>query len=98
MSHTTDRNNPELHEAKDNGQNKAYLVLSEDEITKGFVRQVRTTYIHKKCGVATTMSQKIAETYARDPKFYGSTFCVGCGTHLPVAEFLWDGTDQEVGS
>lgn len=44
----------------------------------------------KGCGVATTMSQAISETYARDPKFYGSTYCVGCQMHLPVAEFLWD--------
>jgi len=42
------------------------------------------------CGAATTMSDGIAETYARDPKFYGSTYCVGCGKHLPVSEFIWN--------
>lgn len=45
------------------------------------------------CGVATTMSQPIAETYAREPGYYGATFCVGCGKHLPVGEygeFVWD--------
>lgn len=50
------------------------------------------------CGVVTTMRRDIAETYARNPKFYGSTFCVGCREHLPVDEFLWDGTDIRVGS
>lgn len=43
----------------------------------------------KGCGVTTTMSLPLAETYARDPKFYGGTWCSGCGTHLPVAEFVW---------
>lgn len=50
------------------------------------------------CGGVTTMSQPIAETYARDPKFYGGTFCVKCGKHFPVGEFVWDGTDERVGS
>jgi hypothetical protein len=44
------------------------------------------------------MGPAIAETYAREPKYYGSTFCCGCRTHLPVAEFLWDGTNERVGS
>jgi hypothetical protein len=38
------------------------------------------------------MSRAIAETYARDPAFYGSTFCVHCRTHFPVGEqgeFVW---------
>ena len=37
------------------------------------------------CGAVTTMARSIAETYARDPGYYGSTFCVGCGTYRPVA-------------
>lgn len=90
MSLTTDRNNPDLNTPKEDGQNKVYLVLSDDELAKGFVRPVRRTYVHNKCGVATTMGQKLAETYARDPSFYGATYCVRCSTHLPVAEFSWD--------
>lgn len=50
------------------------------------------------CGAVTIMSQEIAETYARDPKFYGATYCVGCKMHRPVSEFVWDGTDEVVGS
>jgi len=42
------------------------------------------------CGALTTMRQDIAETYARDPKFYGSTFCISCKKHLPVEEFEWE--------
>jgi hypothetical protein len=131
-----------------NGQQKTYLVLSEEERAKGFVRPVRTTYRHvgiagpehalrdlteeertrhakygyvkfeeypegstmvgrywtqerldkigKGCGTVTTMARALAETYARDPRFYGGTFCSGCGMHLPVGEageFVWeDGT------
>jgi hypothetical protein len=52
----------------------------------------------KRCGVVTTMASSIAETYARDPKFYGGTFCMGCGKHYPVGEFVWEGTDEKVGS
>lgn len=50
------------------------------------------------CGALTSMPKAIAETYARDPKFYSATFCCGCNTHLPVAEFTWDGTNERVGS
>lgn len=50
------------------------------------------------CGQATTMSQEIAETYARNPKFYGGTFCVGCGKHLPLREFRWGDDGTVVGS
>ena len=41
------------------------------------------------CGEVTTMSDSIAETYARDPSYYGSTFCVACRHHYPVKEFEW---------
>jgi len=80
------------------GQQKAYVVLTEAERQKGFVRPVRRTYTHKVCGTDTTMGQAIAETYARDPKFYGATFCVHCQNHFPVSEFKWKGEDAELGS
>lgn len=54
--------------------------------------------LHGGCGAMTSMSMDIAETYARDPKFYGQTFCIRCRKHLPVGEFVWDGTDEVVGS
>ena len=73
-------------------------MLSEEERAKGFVRPVRRTYVHRTCGGATTMGLALAETYARDPKFYGGTYCATCGTHFPVAQFTWDGTDEVVGS
>jgi hypothetical protein len=75
---------------KPNGQQEGYIVLAEEERAKGFVRPVRRTYVHSKCGSATTMGQTIAETYARDPSFYSGTFCVACQRHLPLSEFVWD--------
>lgn len=57
--------------------------------------------LHSGCGVVTTMPVAIAETYARQPDFYGSTFCSGCGQYLPVGangEFVWEGTDSRVGT
>lgn len=74
-------------------QQKDYVVLSEAERAKGFVRPMRRSYVHEKCGTLTTMGHEIAETYARDPYFYSGTFCCGCGKHFPVGddgEFLWD--------
>jgi len=82
----------------DTGMQKAYVVLSDEERAKGFVRPVRRSYIHTKCGALTTMAQSIAETYARDPGFYSGTFCVACRAHFPLAEFHWDGTREVLGS
>lgn len=142
MGLTTDRNNPCLQEIKSDGQQCCYLVLSDEERAKGFVRPVRRTYRHvgcrpqgptrplteeehqqydkfgyvvfesydkpgeavvgrywtqqqlaSGCGATTTMGLAIAETYARDPKFYGGTFCCRCGGHYPVGEhgeFVWE--------
>ena len=129
------------------GQQRGYVVLSEEERRKGFVRPLRLSYRHvgvrpknetrpltpeeaerhagcgyvlfekypasespvagrfwtgedlgSGCGTVTTMGRAIAETYARDPKFYGGTFCCGCGKHLPVDQFTWEGTNEQVGS
>jgi len=49
-------------------------------------------------GAETTMGLALCETYARDPNFYGATYCVGCRMHRPVAEFVWSEDGQTVGS
>lgn len=102
MGITDDRNDPELSIIDpENNMQLSYLVLSEEERAKGFVRPVRTSYVHTKCGTVTTMGQSIAETYARDPHFYGGTYCAGCKLHFPVGEngeFYWDGTSEKVGT
>lgn len=154
MSLTTDPTHPGVNVPKAPGeQNKAYLVLSDEELAKGFVRPLRTMYRHvgiagpkhpmriltdaekerfgkwnyiqfeqypagdaclgrywtqaqldavgKGCGTVTTMDRTISATYARQPGFYGATWCCGCNAHLPVGadgEFVWDGTDERVGT
>lgn len=167
---TTDPKAPCLNTPKGEGeQNECYLILSEEERAKGFVRPFRESYIHigkdvkshwKRihrmidedernsedyqkyiqnekyfvavmtilekedgsfkggsyvtqeeldawgdrrriggCGGKTTMTKEIAETYARDPGFYGSTWCMNCRTHIHVGEFVWDDeTGETVGS
>lgn len=124
-------------------QHDTYLVLSEEERQKGFIRPYRDAYQHvgapsnilllcegksasdycahcgadlcvlaagvyergcpvrnrmSGCGVETRMGVHIAETYARDPSFYGQTYCVGCYMHRPVAEFRWTVDGTVVGS
>lgn len=102
MSITDDPNDPRLgHGVGGDGMNEAYLVLSEEERAKGFVRPVRQKYVHLTCGVVTRMGLALSETYARQPSFYGATYCVGCASHFPVGEsgeFIWDGTDEKVGT
>lgn len=83
------------------GQQRAYVVLSQEERAKGFIRPVRRAYVHEACGTVTTMADALAETYARDPFFYSGTFCCGCRAHYPVGadgEFTWHGTREKVGS
>jgi hypothetical protein len=80
------------------GMQKGYVVLTDEERARGWVRPYRDTYTHKVCGTDTTMGRKIAETYARDPGFYNGTFCCACRTHRPLSEFVWKGTEEEVGS
>lgn len=89
---TTDRNDPGLGFGANEApapQNEAYLVLPKSE---EFVRPLRNSYVHLTCGLRTTMSKSIAETYAQNPSFYGATYCCGCRKHLPVGEngeFVW---------
>lgn len=101
MSLTTDRNDPNLGHGVDTEpgpQNSVYLILSDEELAKGFIRPFRNKYVHDTCGVLTVMGDKLSETYARDPYFYGATYCVGCRMHKPVGEFKWDADNQIVGS
>ena len=81
---------PDHLDIQANGMQKDYVVLCPEERDKGFVRPVRSSYRHKRCGAVTTMGKALAETYARDPKFYVGTFCSTCHTHFQVSEFLWD--------
>lgn len=146
MSITTDPNDPALKTIRPDGQQEAYLVMSEEERSKGWVRPYRDHYEHvgrkplyelrdlteeeqarygvcnyikyekypeespivgrfwtaadllPGCGTVTHMPRSISETYAKNPHYYGSTFCCGCGVHLPVAQFVWSKDRTVVGS
>lgn len=97
MSYTTDPQDPRLGYGSDREprpMQDAYLVLSEEERARGFVRPLYRSYIHHdpECGAVTTMGLPLCETYARQPSFYGSTYCCGCRMHRPVGahgEFTW---------
>lgn len=103
MSLTTDPSDPRLTRGADPAdapfkeQAEVYLVLSDEERAKGFLRPVRYSYRHTVCGRITTMGRALAETYARDPSFYGGTYCAHCGQHRPVGadgEFYWCDEDN----
>lgn len=154
MSLITDPNDPRLGHGSDSEpgpQNGVYLVLSEEERAKGFVRPVRRSYKHvgvegpryplrdltaeeherydkygyikyeaypeselpvtgtfwtqamldvigKGCQTVTTMGQALAETWARDPHFYGATYCAHCQMHIEVNKFVWVDDGSRLGS
>ena len=83
------------------GMQKAYVVLSVEERAKGFIRPLRRSYKHSRCGGVTHMGLALCETYARDPYFYSGTFCATCGTNYPVGfdgEFTWVEDGERVGT
>ncbi len=52
--------------------------------------QAQLDAIGKGCGTVTTMrGDDLCLTYATNPTYYGRTFCVGCGEHLPLDQFVW---------
>lgn len=83
------------------GQLKDHYVLCPEDRAKGYVEPYRESYIHEKCGGLTRMPRACAETYAVQPEYYGSTFCCHCRGYFPVGangEFIWDGSNQKVGT
>lgn len=75
------------------GGNKAGTYLTAEE-----VNQLKRDGRRGGCGAVTTMGLALAETYARDPKFYSGTFCCHCRAHFPVSEFIWEPDGSVVGS
>jgi len=97
MTITRDPNNPRLDQYRRKGhdtepveQQVVYLALSEEELAKGYLLPVRRKYLHKTCGGATIMPLALAQTHARDPWFYGGTYCCHCAMHCPLEKFRWD--------
>jgi hypothetical protein len=74
---------------------------SGEGATGRFWTKAELEKIGKGCKGITNMPRKIAETYAAKPDFYGSTFCCHCGDYFRVGEtgeFVWQGTDERVGT
>ena len=73
-----------------------------EHATGRFWTQAEIDSISQGCGAETIMSGRgLSETYAREPQFYGSTFCTGCGDYLPVGkqgEFVWSIDETRVGT
>ncbi len=70
-------------------QHKDHWVLSKEERKKKYVRPYRENYRHTTCGRITKMPAACAETYARNPKFYGKTFCCHCKKYETIDNFIW---------
>lgn len=74
---------------------------SEAPVTGRFWTQYDLSRVGAGCGTVTNMPLAIAETYARSPEFYGSTFCCGCNRYILVGtagEFVWLDDGTRVGS
>lgn len=74
---------------------------SELPLCGRFWMQAQLDSVGNGCGTVTHMGQALAETCARDPNFYGATYCCGCRMHRPVGEageFVWEGTQERVGT
>ena len=92
MGITTDPNDPRLAKGNDTEpreQAEMYLALSAEELAKGYLRPVRNWYVHSVCNGQTRMPMACAQTHARDPWFYGGTYCCHCQKHRPLTEFKW---------
>ncbi len=71
---------------------------SEAPLEGRFWTQAQLDRVGGGCGTTTTMGRALSETYARDPSYYGETFCCQCGRHIPVSEFRWTEDDAVVGT
>lgn len=71
---------------------------SESPLTGRFWTEEGLAKIGGGCGTVTGMGLALSETWARDISYYGSTFCYGCGVHLPVNEFRWTEDGAVLGS
>lgn len=85
------------------GEYVAFEPYPESESAKvgRYWTQQQLDSVGKGCQTVTSMPSAIAQTYAVNPSYYGSTFCCGCMRYLPVGEygeFVWQGTNERVGT
>lgn len=90
MELTNDPNDPDLKVLHTTKQYKKTLVHHESERTPAkFVNQLRNKFRHLKCHQMSTVATSVAETLARDPKFYKELFCGTCQVYVPITELVW---------
>jgi tetratricopeptide (TPR) repeat protein len=80
------------------GQQQDYLTLPPEDRADGDLTGIPVAYIHKSCGVGTRMPDEIVRSYLNNPYLYlaDTTFCVGCGKHVPNAECHWSETGENL--
>jgi len=95
----------ELNEDEEDKKKFGYILYEKypEEMSPKVGRYWTKEQLDSGCDVVTTMSLPLAETWARDPEYYGATFCCGCNKHLPVGEFVWvdangSTTEERLGS
>jgi len=84
------------------GQHADHWAMCPTELmTTPTKRPVRRDYLHSICGGVTTAPVQCAETMARDPSYYTSTFCCTCRSYFSIGaagNFTWCDDGTKVGT
>ena len=82
------------------GQQEAYVTLPPEDRSPGRLDNEPQVYRHDPCGAATQMPEEIVRSYLVNPYLYlaDSTFCTGCGVHVPLRECRWVETGEDLQS
>ena len=96
---------PSYQRKRPDGQQTSYVVMSDQKLAgTPPKRPMQNRIMHLRCRTITEMHTKMAYTIARDPTFYKALFCARCKGHFKIGssveggEFLWDKSDQRVGT
>lgn len=72
--------------------------LTKAEIQWGCVRPVRRFYVHTTCQTSNTFDEETAVQIAKTPDQYKKVWCITCKRYRNVAEYVWAGSTERVGS
>ena len=80
------------------GQQEEYVTLAPELRSGQSLNSEPRVYYHEKCGAATQMPEEIVRSYLVNPYLYlaDSTFCTGCGNHVPNRECVWSETGEDL--
>lgn len=88
---------PSAREQARASQQSRWLLTRADRAL-GLIRPLRYTYTHRRCTSDTVLSEGSARLWARNPRHARVTWCCFCQRDRPVAEFVWWGSSETVGS